>query len=306
MQLLQKLRDSTCLEQAEKTLSHIEEKAREYSLLIESFLNQTSEDLYITYTGLGYLPASIMYWYLTIMSSSSKCILGEVEEISLHLLPYREKGSILAFSIEEYSKLISALHAIKTLEYRYLAFAQLPLDERLQTLLKHYNVKTYSANNPVEASLLLGLSVFHALARKHRGNFQSRGLRLAKHGEEGFAQFLPSLIEKYRGVLEEVVESREPIVVFSSRFLEPATLTLIYALRRSNLPIQYGLTELSERVEKALLVFSSVEDRVRREYWARAPHTTLEILINTDPLEAGIYIAMLSYYLLFPCGKSEK
>ncbi len=306
MQLLQKLRDSTCLEQAEKTLLRIEEKAREYSSLIEAFLNQASEDLYITYSGLGYLPASIVYWYLTVMSDSSKCVLGEVEEISLHLLPYRERGSLLVFSTEEYSKLISALQAIRTLEYRYLAFAQLPLDERLHALLKHYNVKTYSASNPVEASLLLGLSVFHVLARKHRGSFQNRGLRLAKHGEEGFAQLLPSLIEKYRGVLEEVVESRGPIVVFSSRFLEPATLTLIYALRKSNLPVQYMPIELSERAERALLVFSSVEDRIRREYWARAPHTTLELLINTDPLEAGIYIAMLSYYLLFPCSESRK
>ena len=306
MQLLQKLRDSACLEQAEKELLRVEEKAREYSLLIEAFLNQSSEDLFIAYTGLGYLPASIVYWYLTILSSSSRCVLGDVKELSLHLLPYRERGSLLAFSIEEYSKLISALHTIRTLEYQYLAFAQLPLDERLHALLKHYNVKTYSASNPVEASLLLGLSVFHALARKHRGSFQSRGLRLAKHGEEGFAQLLPSLIEKYRGILEEVVESKEPIVIFSSRFLESATLTIIYALRKSGLPVQYTPIELSERAKRSLLVFSSVEDRVRKEYWARAPHTTLEILINTDPLEAGIYVAMLSYYLLFPCSESKK
>ncbi len=127
MQLLQKLRNSACLEQAGKTLLRIEERAREYSHLIENFLNQVGEDLYITYTGLGYLPANILYWYLNLVSSGLKCIVGEVEEISLHLLPYREKGSLIVFSTEEYSKLISALQAMRVLNYNYLAFALTPL-----------------------------------------------------------------------------------------------------------------------------------------------------------------------------------
>ena len=302
---MQKLRNSTCLEQAEKALSRIEEKAREYSHLIESFLNQAGEDLYITYAGLGYLPASVLYWYLNIVSSDLRCVIGEVEEISLHLLPYRERGSLIIFSTEEYSKLISALQVVRVLNYNYLAFAPTPLDERLRALLKHYNVNTYNAVNSVEASLLMSLSVFHALARKYRSSLQSRGLRLAKHSKEGFAPVLSSLVENYRGVLEEIAESREPITVLSSKFLEPATLTLVYAFRKHNLPVHYTPVELSEKAEKTLLVLSSVEDRIRREYKSRSPHATLELVLNTDPLEAGIYIAMLSYYLLTPCSSER-
>ena len=302
MQLLQKLRDSTCLEQAERALLRVEEKAREYSELIEIFLNQVSGDLYATYTGLGYLPASVLYWYLNVMSSTLKCVIGEVEEIALHILPYREKGSLIIFSVEEYSKLISALQAIRLLDYNYLAFALTPLDERLRALLKHYNVSTYSASNLVEASLLMSLAVFHALAKRYKNRLQSRGLRLAKHSEEGFTPVLSSLVESYRGVLEEIAESRELITVTSSKFLEPAALTLVHALRKHNLLVYYTPLEFAERAEKTLLVSSSVEERIRREFKSKTTHPVLELVLNTDPLEAGIYIAMLSYYLLAPCG----
>ncbi len=151
----------------------------------------------------------------------------------------------------------------------------------------------------------MSFSVFHALARKYRSSLQSRGLRLARHSEEGFAPVLSSLVENYRGVLEEMAESAEPVTVLSSKFLEPATLTLVYALRKHNLPVYYTPLELSEKTGRTLLVLSSVEDRIRREYKSRSPHITLELVLNTDPLEAGIYIAMLSYYLLTPCS-SEK
>ena len=302
MQLLQKLRDSTCLEQAERALLRVEEKAREYSELIEIFLNQVSGDLYTTYTGLGYLPASVLYWYLNVMSSTLKCVIGEVEEIALHILPYREKGSLIIFSVEEYSKLISALQAIRLLDYNYLAFALTPLDERLRALLKHYNVSTYSASNLVEASLLMSLAVFHALAKRYKNRLQSRGLRLAKHSEEGFTPVLSSLVESYRGVLEEIAESRELITVTSSKFLEPAALTLVHALRKHNLLVYYTPLEFAERAEKTLLVSSSVEERIRREFKSKTTHPVLELVLNTDPLEAGIYIAMLSYYLLAPCS----
>jgi hypothetical protein len=301
MQLLQKLRDSSCLSQAERSLRRVEERARELSPLIEGFLSQVSGDLYTTYTGLGYLPASILYWYLHTVSSSSRCIIGEVEEITLHLLPYREVGSVIVFSTEEYSKLISALQAIRVLNYNYLAFAPTPLDNRLYTLLKHYSVNTYSADNPVEASLLLGLSVFHALARKYRSSLQSRGLRLAKHSEEGFAPILSSLVENYRGVLEEIADSKELVFISSSRLLESSVFTLIYSLRKSNLPAYYIPLELTETTKKTLLVLLSVEDRIRREYKSKAPSLTHELILNTDPLEAGLYVAMLSYYLLYPC-----
>jgi len=302
MQLLQKLRDSTCLEQAGRALLRVEEKAREYSELIESFLNQVSGDLYATYTGLGYLPASVLYWYSNVMSSSLKCVIGEVEEIALHLLPYREKGSLIIFSVEEYSKLISALQAIRLLDYKYLAFALTPPDERLRALLKHYNVSTYGASNLVEASLLMSLAVFHALAKRYKNHLQSRGLRLAKHSEEGFTPVLSSLVESYRGVLEEVAESRELVTVTSSKFLEPATLTLVHALRKHDLLVYYTPLEFAERAERTLLVSSSVEERIRREFKSKTTHPVLDLVLNTDPLEAGIYIAMLSYYLLAPCG----
>jgi hypothetical protein len=301
MQLLQKLRNSSCLSRAEDSLKLVEEKAREYSILIEDFLSKAPGDLYASYTGLGYLPASILYWYLHTVSSNSKCIIGEVEETSLHLLPYRERGSIIIFSTEEYSKLISALQAIRVLNYDYLAFSLTPLDDRLRALLKHYGVNTYSASNPVEASLLLGLSVFHALARKYRSSLQSRGLRLAKHSEEGFALVLSSLVEKYRGLLEELADSKEPVFITSTRILEPSAYTLTYSLRKNNILAYYTPLELLDTTKKTLLVLSSVEDRVSRECKTKAPFSIHELILNTDPLEAAIYVAMLSYYLLYPC-----
>ncbi|MEM1700351.1 MAG: hypothetical protein QXI04_03055 [Desulfurococcaceae archaeon] len=298
MQLLQELRNSARLEQIFGEIERIEKKAREVAEDILDFLtSSSSETLIYAYTGYGLLPASISYWFSVTMRSQSTLLL-DVEDASLYVLPYREDVSMVVFSAEEYSKLFSSLQAARLLGVKYKAYAQDPVDERYKILAKHYSVNTVPGRNTYETSLLLSLSTFFAHSKYYMNSLQLRSRRLFTHGEEGFAVVAKSLIEKYTPILEKIF-ALNSLHVSSSRILEAPARLLTRVLSELGIEAVYTPhAEIASVGKKPLLVtYVSLEDRAFRELKAFRREGLLELVLNTDPLEAGIYLSIIAFVL---------
>lgn len=295
MQLLQELRNSTNLERIYAEIENIESKAREISKNILNFLTKhPSETLIYAYTGFGVVPASISYWFSLTMSSQSTLML-DIEDASLYVLPYREHVSMIVFSTGEYSKLFSGIQAARLLGVEYKALMPEPVDERLKFLAKHYSVDIIPRGSIYETSLLLSLSSFFAHSKLYMGSFQLRGKRLFYHGEEGFAKIAKSLLERYTDVLERVV-TLNSLYISSSKILEAPTMLLTRALSELNIDTTYiPLIDLATTGKKpALVAYVSAEERAFRELKASRREDFIELVFNTDPLEAGVYLAMIA------------
>ncbi|MEM1695886.1 MAG: hypothetical protein QXJ18_00540 [Desulfurococcaceae archaeon] len=298
MQLLQELRNSARLEQIFEKIENIEKKAREVVEDILDFLtNNSSGTLIYAYTGYGLLPASISYWFSLTMRSQSTLLL-DVEDASLYVLPYREDVSMIVFSIDEYSKLFSSLQAARLLGVKYRAYAQDPVDERHKFLAKHYSVNTVPGRDIYETSLLLGLSTFFAHSKYYINNLHLRSRRLFTHGEEGFAVVAKSLLEKYIPTLEKIF-ALDSLHVSSSRILEAPARLLTRALSELGIEAVYTPhAEIATVGKKPLLVtYVSLEDRAFRELKTFRKEGLLELVLNTDPLEAGIYLSIIALIL---------
>ncbi|MEM1850066.1 MAG: hypothetical protein QXQ73_05400 [Desulfurococcaceae archaeon] len=296
---MQKLRDSAGLELITKEVDEVEAKARELSHKIIDFLMQSRGAITLySYSGYGYVPASLMYWYSLTFQSAKHPIIAEVEDTSTYLTPYRDDLSLIAFTTGEYPKLITALQAARALEIDYLAIAPEPSAENLKPLVKHYGVVTLPYQDKVKVTLAMVMAAFFALSELYKGSLSSRGRRLAGHGLEGFAITLRSFIEKYTPTIENVV--RHPhITVTSSKFLEAPAVLLAYALRCTGASATYTLIEEALQLTDmpTLAVFLTTEERLRKEFKASRKGPLVELVLNVDPLEAGVYISLLSYVL---------
>lgn len=297
MQLLQKLRDSTALSKVLEDVVEAEGIARSLSTSIINFLSSTSPVIAYTYTGLGYVAASLSYW-LTVAMSTQSTLIADAEDLSIHVLPYRDDVSTIIFSTGEYSKLFAALQAMRVLNVNYKAYAPEPVDERTRLLAKHYQVEMFPSTDAFKASLVLALATFFAHTKVYRNRLESRGKRLSAHSEEGFACIALSLIEKYTSVLEKAVGANR-LVVTSSRILEPSALLLTRALLEAGLDAAY--TPLMEILQSSstpiLIAYSSVEDRFVKEIRSRGAANIVELVFNTDPLEANLYLTLIAYFL---------
>lgn len=299
MQLLQKLRDSSNIESIKVEVNEIESYVRrELVSPLNTFLTQCKGSIIVySYTGYGYIPASILYWYYLTMSSSKYPLLMEAEDTAIYMAPYREDFSTLILSTGEYSRLISALQGIRILGIEYKAITPQPSDERLRFLLKHYDVYTIPYRNIVEAVLALAMGSVITASNMYRSHLTTRGQRLFQHASEGFSTVLESLIEKYIPILERVLNQRE-IIVSSSRFLDASSKLLSYTLRRIGIVSKYvSLEEAIELDEPVLMISLSVEERAKREFIATSRSPIIELVLNTDPLEASIYIVLIAYTL---------
>jgi hypothetical protein len=298
MQLLQKLRDSSAIDSLVGDLERVEREARGLTSKIIGFLNQCSGPIIIySYTGYGYTPASLLYWSSLIFQSSRHPVLAESEEVSIYLLPYREDYSVIVFSTGEYSKLIQSIQVMRLLGVNYYAIAPKPPTGSIESMARHYGVEIIPVGNLVEATLYMTLASFFTASELYKTELNARGKRLFEHGREGFAFTVKSFIEKYVEVLE-AVSSKSPVVVTSTRFLEAPSILLSNVLREHGLASTYLPLEEALSIKQRILgVFASTDERVRREFKTRSLGEGLELLLNLEPLEAIVYLAILSYVL---------
>lgn len=298
MQLLQKLRDSSHIEQITRSLAELEKRAHVHKDRLLDFLSQSRGNTIIySYTSYGYIPASLVYWYSLTFSSPKHPLLAEAEEASIYILPYRDDVSILVFSPDNYSKLVQALQTARILEIDYLVFTIDPGIDSIRSILRDQNIiiLSHGSKDPIESTLEMTMTSFIAISEFYRESLSMRGKRLFIHGREGFSQTLQSFIETYAGVLESILRQEE-IYVTSTRFLEAPSLLFTHVLRSIGLKARYiPLPDVSDVDHNVIALLLSTDERLRKELRSRKPGQIRELVLNLDPLEAILYLAILSY-----------
>ncbi|MEM1628729.1 MAG: hypothetical protein QXP02_02785 [Desulfurococcaceae archaeon] len=303
MQLLQKLRDSSIITVFTRSLEEIERIAREHYHFIRDFLKSSfGRPLLLVYTGLGNLPANVVYWYMLTMCEEQYVVISEAQTASLYILPYREKTSILAFGVGDHSLLIDTVRVVRLLGHDIWAIMSKLGDDRVETLSKGLGILIIPLKNELDASLAMAISSFMALTEVFRERFEARGRRLFEHSLEGFTAISESLIEKYMDVLENIL-SRKKIIVTSSKLMETSSVLLTYVLKRSGIDAYYIPFEILNTIDvwgDILVVATSVEEKMARNLkykLSRSGSGIVDLVLNTDPLEANIYLSTLAYYI---------
>ncbi|MGC8982499.1 MAG: hypothetical protein ACP5KA_01890 [Desulfurococcaceae archaeon] len=300
MQLLQKLRDSHSLRKVAGEVAELEKQARVFSNSIAEFLAQVSGKVLVcAYTGFGSIPASVVYWYTTV-TGRQNAVLMSLESATTFVLPYRDDVSVLVFSTGEYSRLFASLQAVRVLGVDYRAYAPQPLDERLKLLAKHYGVELFPQSDVYASALLLSFASFIALTGLYKDVLQARGKRLLSHSTEGFTAVAESLVEKYSPLISRVAELESPVLT-SSELLEPSAQLFALALAEAGLnttymPLSLILEKASEVGKPLVAIYTSAEEASFKELRSTRKGL-LEIVFNTDPLEAGIYLTMISLFI---------
>ena len=115
------------------------------------------------------------------------------------------------------------------------------------------------------------------------------------------------MINKYSGKLENIMRV-EKWFITSTKLLEPVALYFSETLRRLKINSYYQVPEQVPGYENVLLLATSVEEYLTREL--RFKYSLMgvkleDIVLNTDPLEAQIYIALLAYYLVYSLGEKK-
>jgi len=297
--LLQKLRDSTSIASYAKYLSEKEAVFRELASRIRDFLATSPNQMHIAYHRHGYLPASIIYWFTVTMDPGKTVTLHDSIALTHYILPYSEQSTIIFFTSNPYSAtLLSLAQTSALLGNNLLVVTQTPRDERVKNLLTRYQTIYVDAEDELEAMLIASIATYYAVSRLYSSKLGARGARLFKHAEEGLATVVGELVEKYLDNLDKILQSNKWFVT-STKMLEPVALFFTEVLRRLGIEAYYQTLDHIPGYSNTLLVSTSVEEYALREY--RFKYSVMgvklnEISLNTDPLEAQIYIAMLAYY----------
>ncbi|OYT38615.1 MAG: hypothetical protein B6U89_05545 [Desulfurococcales archaeon ex4484_58] len=298
--MLQKLRDRSNLEFFIKKISKLEEESRVLADNLRSGFSGKGRNYIITYHRLGYLPASIAYWFILTMDIDRNVLFNESNAITYYVLPYREKSFLLFYTSNPYTaSTINLLQSARVMGYDTLVVTLEPRDERVKSIYSRYNKLYVLREDEIEATLIMSIATYYALSRIYRDKLGVRGKHLYQHVEEGLTPIVEELIDKYLDQLTRIVRNKN-VIVTSSKILEPVAIYLVEILRRINLKAYYQSPEQVPSSQYIVLLSTSVEEYLARELMFKynMMNSTVEnMVMNTDPLEAQIYFAILFYYL---------
>ncbi len=304
--MLQKLRDGANIDSYTRYISGIEEYVGEISSNLYSFLKEKPRNMIVAYHRHGYLPASIMYWFMVTMDNSINLLFNESDALSYYILPYREESKIVFFSTNPYtSSTLNLLQTGSLTGYDVLLVTMTPRDERVKSIYSRYNVLYIDREDEMESTLIMVLTTYYALSKLYRDSLGIRGKHIYEHVVEGLSPVIGELIDRYIGVFEKTLRLKR-LFITSSKLLEPVSLYIVEAYRRLGVETYYQKPEYIVGDTDVLLLSTSVEEYLARElrFKYRVMNISLnEIILNTDPLEAQIYLSLLAYYLIYSLGK---
>ncbi|AFL67031.1 hypothetical protein [Desulfurococcus amylolyticus] len=280
-------------------LGKLEEEARSLSNSIRNFLSEIgSNRLIISYNGHGYLPASCMFWHVVTMDEEKSILLLDIPSTSLYVLAYRDPTPLIIYT-SNHSGLLNILQIARIMNHPYMALVAKPVNEKIVEVLKSYNIIYTSIDDELDSTLVMAIAVFHALASIYKDRLSKRGVRVFEHSREGFTLIAGELIEVYKEVFSKVSLHRE-LVVSSSRLMESSARYLVDALKRRQVNARYEYPESIPNSADVLLIGTSVEEYYLRELKSRlavGKTRVNELILNTDPIEANIYLAIIANYL---------
>jgi len=300
--LLQKLRDSVNVARYHKYLEDIETYSRNIGDKLYNLYSGFLNNVFITYHRHGYLPASIMYWIVMTLNPESNAYLLESNALTYHVLPYREGYRVVFYSSNPYSSTtINLLQTASLTGNEPLLITPKPLDERITSMYSRYTTIYIDKTDELEAVLVMVLSTYYALSKIFRDKLGSRGRRLYDHVVEGVLPIVEDLIDRYVDTLINILNQKE-FTITSSKVLEPISLYFVDVFRRLGYETYYQPIDQAVGGRNILLLSTSVDDYSLREYRFRfnmSSTNCIELSLNTDPLEAQVYLSLLGYYLIY-------
>ncbi len=280
-----------------ETIKDLEERAGEVQPFIEGLLGR-AQRLILAYNGLGYLAAQTLYWVITTLDDWSRILLGDAGTLAYYTLVYSEPVDTIFYAANPASpSTIQYLQAADLTGYRTVLLTVDPRNDFLRDELSKYNPVYISAEDELEAGLLLAIASYKAGASRYRDRLGRRGERLHRHGVEGFWIIADELADKYRGVFHGLGEAGE-VKVSSPRMIEASAEYIVEALRRRGVNAHYEPLEYLTGPGHILLLATRVDEYLLRERRFKLGMTGARIHyfeMNTDPLEAQVYYAILAY-----------
>nr|WP_245526421.1 hypothetical protein [Desulfurococcus mucosus] len=281
-------------------LTSLEEDARRLSRSLVGFLSSSqSTRLIVAYSGHGYLPASCMFWHTVTMDEEKSILLLDASSTALYILAYRDPTPIVAYAPAPSASFLNMLQVARVMGHPYAAFTGKPSGGREAEVLEGYGLLYTASQGELDSSLAMSIAVYHALAELYGGRLAKRGARILGHSREGFTPVVEGLIEAYGDAVSWMLSHRS-LTVTSGRLLESSSLYLVEALRRRGVDARYEHPEMLRGPGDALVAGTGVEEYYLRELKHRFSSTGIvvrELVVNTDPVEANIYLAILANYI---------
>ncbi len=300
--MLQSTGDSPSITRLLKLIESGEKWAGSRYLELAQFIEGGSGELVITYSGLGYVAASTLYWLIATVNPDKNPVLHDSDTIALYRLVYREKALVIHFTTRENDPGVVRISdtARWTGGSLYIVGPRPP--EVISALLRGTPlIQIPPASNEITYSLYenllayyTGLNVFSTGSKRVK--------RLRFFAERGFAEILEELLAIYGNVLGEV-SKLDHLIVTSTGFMAPSSYVLVKALRLRGVRASYTPIDILEpkRGDNILFLYTSVEDHVIREkrFKAFAAGSRIyETRLNLDPLEVPNYVIILALSLL--------
>ncbi|WFO75410.1 hypothetical protein J4526_00440 [Desulfurococcaceae archaeon MEX13E-LK6-19] len=295
---MQSTRNSSTLEYLRKIIEVGERWAKEAKSKLVDFIKTRGGELVISYSSLGYSPASILYWLITTANPEKTPVLQDTDTIALYRLVYRKSSTVIVFTTRgDDPSLVRIADASRWTGGNILVVTPKPPDIVVEMLRNTPLITVPGGPNEIL------LSFYESLLSLYTGvdlgvSIGKRLERLKEFINEGYGVTVEELLEKYRNIINNVKEE-EHIIITSTKFLEPASYILLSVLMEKNVKASFVPISLlkPKRNNVILIVSSSVEESLLKEKKMKALMSgakVYELTFNVDPLELPIYLHILA------------
>lgn len=265
----------------------------------------SKDNLIITYSSLRKIPATALYWILTVLNTKRKQpVLSDITSFLTHIAPYRRDYSLLAITSNPSS--LKRLHDV----YRLLNIDMVVLSESMPKGVKYSNIVLLNFGNTLFQNNLgytmylssLALEIIPETLITHR---------TSKLCDEliNIASIVPSLFERYEDILNSVVEAL--VKGRNVIFLAPGYLRNVIDTYLHLIPYMFkgrifghDLSIVFEEHPKPhnntiyVICRTGVEElSYRFAKFSCGLENILDLNLNVDPVSASTYLLLLMEYI---------
>ncbi len=276
------------LRSIERSIALAEEEAEKLAARLAEFLRD-ARFIVFTYTGRGVLAAYTAYWVLRTLRPEARVELHDPEALSLHVAAYNEPFKCVVFGDKErISSIVRIADSASLSGHEVMVLAPAIADEAAKHRLSKVEVERVDSE-------LYGLS--EAMAAAKAAVRSSTGSRAERLQDE-----VVKFVDAFEGAYQALSSPLEGIVKSNSWVLASPTLmgAALYArevlaergLRLCVAPLHYVPPGAGEVV----VMHTGVEDYAANEACFNAIKRGVRVRrvrVNTDPLTAPVYVAMV-------------
>ena len=297
--IVEKLKKETAkVEKIVKDLVSAEESSRVKNII-------SKDDLIITYSSLRKIPATTLYWILTVLNTKRKQpVLSDITSFLTHIAPYRKDYSLLAITSNPSS--LKRLHDV----YRLLNVDMVVLSETMPKGIKYSNVMLLDFGNTLFQNNLGYTMYLSSLALEIIPETLITR-RTSKLCDEliNIASIIPSLFERYKDVLNNIVDTLvegRNVVFLTPSYLRNVIDTYLHLApyRLKGKIFSHDLSIVFEECPKPrndttyVICRTGVEElSYKFAKFSCGLENLLDLNLNVDPVSASTYLLLLMEYI---------